>query len=140
VVLSVVQGVLVGKVVRRLGEHRVVPAAIAILCAGMALIPIAGTTAVLVAACGILAFGMGFHSPSITSAISRLSGAHEQGGILGLAQAVASLGRIIGPAWGGLLYDRYGVTSPFYAAAGFLALALLLSLLTIARAPLTRTV
>jgi predicted MFS family arabinose efflux permease len=83
---------------------------------------------------------MGFHSPSITSAISRLSGAHEQGGILGLAQAVASLGRIIGPAWGGFLYDRYGVTSPFYAAAGFLALALLLSLLTIARAPLTRTV
>jgi multidrug resistance protein len=140
VVLSVVQGVLVGKVVRRLGEHRVVPAAIAILCAGMALIPIAGTTTVLVAACGILAVGMGFHSPSITSAISRLSGAHEQGGILGLAQAVASLGRIIGPAWGGFLYDRYGVTSPFYAAAGFLALALLLSLLTIARAPLTRTV
>ena len=138
VVLSIVQGVLVGKVVPRIGEHRVVPAAIAILCAGMALIPLAGTTAVLVAACGILALGMGFHSPSITSAISRLSGAHEQGGVLGLAQAVASLGRIIGPAWGGFLYDRFGVTSPFYAAAGFLALALLLSLATIARAPLTR--
>jgi predicted MFS family arabinose efflux permease len=138
IVLSVVQGLLVGKVVPRLGEHRVVPAAIAILAAGMALIPIAGTTPVLVAACGILAFGMGFHSPSITSAISRLSGSHEQGGILGVAQAVASLARIIGPAWGGFLYDRFGPTSPFYAAAGLLGLALLLSLATIARAPLTR--
>jgi multidrug resistance protein len=138
VVLSVVQGVLVGKVVPKFGEHRVVPAAIAILCAGMVLIPLAGTMLALVTACGILAVGMGFHSPSITSAISRLSGAHEQGGVLGVAQAVASLGRIIGPAWGGLLYDRFGVTSPFYAAAAFLAFALLLSLATIARAPLTR--
>ena len=140
VVLSVVQGVLVGKVVPKLGEHRVVPAAIGILCGGMALIPLAGTTSMLVAACGVLAVGMGFHSPSITSAISRLSGAHEQGGVLGLAQAVASLGRIIGPAWGGFLYDRFGVTSPFYTAAGFLAIALLLSLVTIARAPLPRPV
>ena len=140
VVLSVVQGVLVGKVVPKVGEHRVVPAAIGILCGGMALIPLAGTTSVLVAACAILAVGMGFHSPSITSAISRLSGAHEQGGVLGLAQAVASLGRIIGPAWGGFLYDEFGVTSPFYAAAGFLAVALVLSLATIARAPLTRPV
>jgi MFS transporter, DHA1 family, tetracycline resistance protein len=140
VVLSVVQGVLVGKVVPKLGEHRVIPAAIATLCAGMVLIPLAGTTPVLVTACAILALGMGFHSPSITSAISRLSGAHEQGGILGLAQAVASLGRIVGPAWGGFLYDRFGVTSPFYAAAAFLAFALLLSLATIARAPLTRPV
>jgi MFS transporter, DHA1 family, tetracycline resistance protein len=138
IVLSVVQGLLVGRVVPKLGEHRVVPAAIAILCVGMALIPVAGTTWVLVIACAILALGMGFHSPSITSAISRLSGAHEQGGVLGIAQAVASLGRIIGPAWGGFLYDRFGVTSPFYAAAGFLAVALLLSLATIARAPLTR--
>ena len=136
IVLSIVQGVLVGHVVPRAGEHRIVPAAIATLCVGMALIPLAGTSAMLVGACGILALGMGFHSPSITSSISRLSGADEQGGILGLAQAVASLGRIIGPAWGGFLYDRFGVTSPFYAAAGFLAVALVLSLATVARTPL----
>ncbi len=138
VILSIVQGVLVGRVVPRFGEHRVVPAAIAILCAGMALIPLAGTTAVLLVACAILSVGMGFHSPSITSAISRMSGANEQGGILGLAQAAASLGRIVGPAWGGFLYDRLGITSPFYAAAVFLGLALLLSLATVARAPLAR--
>jgi MFS transporter, DHA1 family, tetracycline resistance protein len=136
VVLSVVQGVLVGRVVPRVGEHRAVPAAIAILCVGMAIIPLADTTSILVGACGVLALGMGFHSPSITSAISRLSGANEQGGILGIAQAVASLGRIVGPAWGGFLYDRFGVTSPFYAAAAFLGLAFLLSLATIARAAL----
>ena len=138
VILSIVQGVLVGRVVPRIGEHRVVPAAIAILCVGMALIPVADTTAMLVVACAILSVGMGFHSPSITSAISRLSGANEQGGILGLAQAAASLGRIVGPTWGGFLYDRFGITSPFYAAAVFLGVALLLSLGTIARAPLPR--
>jgi MFS transporter, DHA1 family, tetracycline resistance protein len=136
VVLSIVQGLLVGKVVPKAGEHRVVPAAIATLCAGMALVPLAGTRVALVAACGVLALGMGFHSPSITSAISRRSRADEQGGILGLAQAVASLGRIIGPAWGGFLYDRFGVTSPFFTASGFLGVAFLLSLVTVARMPL----
>jgi multidrug resistance protein len=140
VVLSIVQGVLVGRVVPRAGEHRVVPAAIAVLCLGMTLIPLAGTTAVLVTACATLALGMGFHSPSMTSSISRVSGADEQGGILGVAQAVASLARIIGPAWGGYLYDRFGVTSPFYAAAAFLGFALLLSLVTVARTPLPREV
>jgi len=137
IILSLVQGVLVGKVVPKAGEHRIVPAAIGILCSGMVLIPLAGTLPVLVAACGILALGMGFHSPSVTSAISRLSRADEQGGILGLAQSVASLGRIVGPAWGGFLYDRFGSASPFYGASAMLAAALLLSLATIAHTPLT---
>jgi len=138
VILSIVQGVLVGRVVPMAGEHRVIPAAIGTLCAGMALVPVARTTLALVGACGVLALGMGFNSPSITSAISRRSGVDEQGGILGLAQAIASLARIIGPAWGGFLYDSFGMSSPFIAASVFLGIAFLLSLLTVARMPLPR--
>jgi multidrug resistance protein len=137
-VLSLVQGLVVGRAVKALGEHRVVPVAVAVLVAGMALVPLARTTAWLLAGCALLSIGVGLHSPSVTSAISRLSRATEQGGILGLAQAVASLARIIGPAWGGFLYDRFGATSPFSAAAGILAFALLLSLVTVAPHPIGR--
>ena len=42
--------------------------------------------------------------------------ADDQGGILGLASSLASLGRVVGPAWGGFLYDRYGMRTPYAAA------------------------
>ena len=129
--LALVQGVFVGRVVRWLGERRVIQAAIALIAAGLALVPLAGGVPLLVAACGLLAAGMGFNTPSITSLISRLSHADEQGGILGLSQSVASLARIIGPAWGGFLYDEFGRTSPFFSASAMLCVAWLLSLATL---------
>ena len=131
--LALVQGVLVGRVVRWLGEGRVIQAAIALIAAGLALVPLAGGVPLLVAACGLLAAGMGFNAPSITSLISRLSHADEQGGILGLSQSVASLARIIGPAWGGFLYDEFGRTSPFFSASAMLCVAWVLSLATLGR-------
>ena len=38
--------------------------------------------------------------------------------MLGLASSLASLGRVVGPAWGGYLYDAYGMTTPYLSAAG----------------------
>lgn len=135
IVLSIVQGFLVGKVVPRVGERRVVPVAILMLAAGLALVPLARNVTMLVAACGILALGMGFNSPSLMSMISRRADADMQGGVLGLSQSLASLARVIGPAWGGWLYDRYGMGTPYVSAAGLMGLAFLLSIMVIARTP-----
>ncbi len=135
IVLAIVQGFLVGKVVPRVGEGRIVPVAILTLAAGLALVPIARNVATLVAACGILALGMGFNSPSIMSMISRRAAADMQGGVLGLSQSLASLARVIGPAWGGWLYDRYGMVTPYVSAAGLMGVAFLLSIAVIARTP-----
>ena len=132
--LALVQGVLVGRVVRVAGERRVIQAAIALIALGLALVPLAGGVPMLLAACGLLAAGMGFNTPSITSLISRLSRADEQGGILGLSQSVASLARIIGPAWGGYLYDAFGRTSPFFSASAMLCVAWIMSLALLAAA------
>jgi multidrug resistance protein len=129
--LAVVQGLLVGRVVPLAGERRVIRSAIAVLAAGLAMVPMAGSVPVLVAACGLLALGMGFNTPSITSLISRLSRPDEQGGMLGLSQSVASLARIIGPAWGGFLYDEFGRTSPFFSASAMLCVAWVLSVATL---------
>ena len=135
IVLSIVQGFLVGKIVPRVGEGRIVPVAILTLAAGLALVPIARNVATLVAACGILALGMGFNSPSLMSMISRRAAADMQGGVLGLSQSLASLARVIGPAWGGWLYDRYGMVTPYVSAAGLMGVAFLLSIAVIARTP-----
>jgi len=117
VVLAVVQGTLVGRAAGLLTERRVVPLALLVLAIGLAGIAFSDTVPMLTMASGTIAVGMGFNSPSLMSLISRLSSQDEQGGILGVSQSVASLARIIGPAWGGFTFDRYGITVPFVFAA-----------------------
>ncbi len=75
----------------------------------------------------LIAVGMGLNSPSLMSLISRLGGPDHQGALLGLSQSLASLARVIGPAWGGFLFDRAGLTAPFVSASIVMLLALSLS-------------
>lgn len=119
-ILAIVQGLLVGRAVRRIGERRLIPLAIGAIGLGIAAIPFVPTIPLLMAALGVLALGMGFNSPSLSSMVSRLSDAADQGGVLGLAQSLSSLGRVVGPAWGGFLFDHYGMTVPYIGAAGLL--------------------
>ena len=122
IVLSVVQGVLVGRVVKRIGERRLIPMAISAIALGIGLLPFAWSVATLLGALGVLAVGMGFNSPACSSMVSRLSSADDQGGILGLASSIASLGRVVGPAFGGFLYDSYGPRTPYLSAAVLMAI------------------
>lgn len=128
VVLATVQGALVGRVVPRFGEHRVVPVALVTMAVALALIPASPSVPVLAAVSGLLAVGMGFNSPSIMSAISQLADARDQGSTLGLSQSLGSLARIIGPAWGGFVFDQFGIGVPFVTAGGLMLVAWGLSL------------
>jgi MFS transporter, DHA1 family, tetracycline resistance protein len=123
VILSLVQGVLVGRVVKRVGERRLIPSAIFAVALGIGLIPFVWNVPTLLGALAVLAIGMGFNNPSLSSMISRLADPNDQGGILGLASSLASLGRVVGPAWGGYLYDAYGMTTPYLSAATLMLIA-----------------
>lgn len=127
VVLALVQGLIVGRAARWVGENRLVPFAILVIALGLALVPLAGSVAMLVVACGTLAVGMGFNSPSLVSLISRLSDRNDQGSVLGISQSLASLARIVGPAWGGLVYDRIGIVFPFVSGAALMLIAFAMS-------------
>jgi multidrug resistance protein len=126
IVLSIVQGVLVGRVVKRIGERRLIPMAILAIALGIGLLPFTWNVATLLGALGVLAMGMGFNSPACSSMMSRLSSADDQGGILGLAASVSSLGRVVGPVIGGFLYDAYGPQTPYVTAAMLMALTSLI--------------
>ena len=128
VVLATVQGLLVGRAVKRVGEHRVVPLAILLLALALGLVPLSGSVAMLTAACALLAVGMGFNGPSVLSVISQLADPRSQGGTLGVSQALGSLARIVGPVWGGWVYDRFGSQVPFVTAAGLMLVACGLSI------------
>ena len=135
-VLAIVNGLLVGRVVPLVGERRVIPFAIGLTGLSLLMVPASHTVPLLFAVCGAMAVGMGFNNPSLTSAVSRLSDPTEQGGMLGLAQSLAALGRIVGPAWGGFLFDWAGITTPFVSAALIMTVALLLAIIGVGRARL----
>ena len=133
VVLALVQGVLVGRVVKRVGEARLIPAAILVIAVGLGLVPLAWTVPMLMLAIGVIAVGMGLNSPSLSSMLSRLSDANDQGGILGLASSLSSLGRVVGPAWGGFLFDHFGMSMPYVSGATIMLMALAVSVVSLAR-------
>jgi multidrug resistance protein len=139
-VLAIVQGTLVGRAARRLTERRVVPMAILLLAAGLGFIALSRTVFFLTAASGLIAVGMGFNNPSLVSLISRLSSQDEQGGVLGVSQSLASLARVFGPAWGGFVFDRFGISIPFLVASGLMFLAFVLSVLGLRHVHLSRPV
>lgn len=127
-ILSLIQGVFVGRVVKRVGERRLIPAAIFLISLSIGMLPFVWSVPTLLVALAILAVGMGFNNPSLSSMVSKLSHEDDQGGILGLASSMASLGRVVGPAWGGLFYDAYGMTTPYLSAAGVMFVAFVVSL------------
>jgi len=129
VVLATVQGVLVGKAVKRIGERRLIPAAIFAVALGLGLVPFAWSVPTLLGALGVLALGMGFNNPSLSSMGSLLADPNDQGGLLRLASSLASLGRVVGPAWGGYLYDAYGMRTPYVSAAALMMIAFTMSII-----------
>ncbi len=127
VILALVQGVLIGKVVPRIGERRLIPLAILAVAIGIGLLPFVWNVPTLLVGLALLAVGLGFNNPSLSSMVSKLSDADDQGGTLGLASSLSSLGRVVGPAWGGYLYDAFGMTTPYLSAAGLMFAAFAVS-------------
>jgi MFS family permease len=76
----------------------------------------------------VLAVGTGIYNPSQSSLISRAAPLDQQGGILGLNQSMSALGRVIGPALSGFLFE-FNQGLPFIAAAIILGVASLLATL-----------
>jgi MFS transporter, DHA1 family, tetracycline resistance protein len=131
--LAMVQGVFVGRVVKRVGEARLIPVAIATIGLGIGLVPFAWSVPMLLVAVGTLAIGMGFNGPSMGAMVSKLTHADDQGGILGLASSLASLGRVVGPAWGGYLFDQFGIAMPYLSASAIMMVAVGVSIVSLRR-------
>jgi multidrug resistance protein len=126
-VLALIQGVVVGRVVKKIEERRLIPIAILAIAASIGMIAFSWNVPTLLLSLGLLAVGMGFNNPSLSSMVSKLSSDDDQGGNLGLASSLASLGRVVGPVWGGYLYDAHGMTTPYVSSAAVMFIAFLVA-------------
>jgi MFS family permease len=127
VTATVIQGGLIGRLQKRFGEVRLARGGVLLLVVSMTALPaMVGSRAMapfLLSAC-LLAAGSGLTNPSLTSLLSRSVAGDAQGGTLGANQSMAALGRVLGPATAGLLFEATP-SLPFYVAAGLIAVGLL---------------
>ena len=126
-IVAIIQGGLIGRLVRRLGEKNVIIVGAASFVLGFTLVPSIYSLPLLYAVAFFIAIGQGLCYPALTSLVSRVSPEGERGSVLGLATSVGSLARFFGPMLIGFLYDLAGAAGAFYGGA-----VLMIGALTIA--------
>ncbi len=117
VVVTVVQGGLIGLLTRHFGEQVLLVAGLILQAVGLATVPYAGNIFGLLGACLPLAFGSGLSTPALSSLLSRSARDEDQGGTLGIGQAAAALGRIGGPISATNAYDHVWYAAPYVGGA-----------------------
>ena len=136
VVGAIIQGGLLGKLVKTFGEKTLAVAGTVIFAAALFALPLAATLPMLLIASTGIAIGNSLVTPTLISLASKSVPPTFQGRILGAMASVASLARIIGPVLGGFLLGRdaepdvlYGKTVYWVSGAiMIIALALAVSL------------
>ncbi|MEB3271366.1 MAG: MFS transporter [Synechococcus sp.] len=117
VVATVVQGGLIGPLVKRWGEWRLSLAGLGFVISGCLLLPLARPASaqpLVFAAVALLALGTGLVTPCLRALVSRRLDDSGQGAALGSLQGLQSLGSFLGPPLAGLAYEGLGRTSPFW--------------------------
>jgi MFS family permease len=121
------QGGGAGPLARMFGERRVLVAGLALFTIAFAVMALAHNVAVTVAALAVLAVGAGMATPSLNSLVGAQSTHEDRGIVMGVNQSASALGRVLGPAVSGLIFDGLGHSAPYAIGAGVLALALALA-------------
>lgn len=127
-ILCLAQGVLVRRLLPRVGEYRMAVSGTLLMTIGLAGIALSArfdSRGSLYAVLPIVVVGFACLTPSLQSLLSRKSSETEQGGILGLGQSASALARILGPWIGAILYD-VSVLAPFWAATGLMVVGVIL--------------
>jgi predicted MFS family arabinose efflux permease len=127
VLVTIVQGGLVGPLTKRFGEKRLLVIGTVLQAVALAALPFATSLAGLLVATAPLAVGSGLASPAISALISRESRAEDQGGTLGIGQSAAAFGRILGPYSGTFTFARISPAFPYVAGAAVMVCAAAIS-------------
>lgn len=126
VVGVLVQGMGVGRLINRFGEEQLLAAGLLISAAGFLLVTLSFDMASALLFIVVLGVGLGVMRPSVSSLLSKHTRA-GQGATMGLQGSFDSLGRVVGPVWGGFVY-QYGIQLPYISGAVVFVLGFVLML------------
>jgi MFS family permease len=123
-IVAAIQGGLIGRFVKKVGEQGVIVIGAAAFTLGFALIPSVWRVPLLYAVAFFIAIGQGLCYPALTALVSKVAPENERGSLLGIATSAGSLARFLGPLLSGFLYDLGGAAGAFYGGAVLMAVAL----------------
>ncbi len=108
VIAAVLQGGLIGRLVKVFGEQRLIAISLVILSAGLLMLPFQQSLGWVMLGLAVFATGSGLNRPPTFGLISQSAPAEQQGATMGVAQSAGSLARIIGPLAAGFFYGIDG--------------------------------
>ena len=113
IMYALAQGLMVGPITKRFGEEKVISSALIGTALGFILILLANTFFTLLVAVSCFILLNSLLKPSALAFVSKnIEG--NQGKAMGITESYMSLGRIIGPLWGGMIFD-VNIHYPFFS-------------------------
>lgn len=122
----ILQGMLIGRLVKRYGEARLAAAGFASLVVSYFFLGATTSAVLLIMVAVVSGFGNGVLRPALTSLVTHQAGPTEQGVVLGITQALTSIAAIIAPVAAGLLIQYGFLSSWAWLAAAMAGVGLLL--------------
>lgn len=126
VVAAIVQGGLLGGLVRRFGEVNLLRVAYLLQAPVLASIPFVRPWLPVLAGCAVLGLGNGLAQPSLSSVVSQAAPPSLSGGVFGVMQSLGAIARILGPLIGMELYSK-AVWLPYAVAAAMMLVPLFMA-------------
>lgn len=121
----ILQGGLLGRLVKRYGELRLTVAGFASSVVAYAAIGFADGLTLLLVGATISAFGGGVLRPVITSRLTQAAGRHEQGAVIGISGSLSSIAMMLAPPTGGAMLEGHWLLAWAMVPASVVALGLI---------------
>ena len=121
----IIQGGLIGRLVRVFGDWGLIRIGLIFATVGFAILGWTFGVAPLLVVLSVIAVATTVVRPAVTSMITQMAGRSEQGGVLGLTQALQSIAQIVAPALSGFVIEHGWLAAWAWMAAIGTGLALL---------------
>jgi len=124
----ITQAFVVGRLVKGIGEKRMITLGLVARGAAWAGMAFAPSVLVMFAYLPFASFGSGIAQPALMALLTFAVPGHMRGQALGVLSAAESVGRMLGPLLAGLLFEAIAPGAPILMAAGISMLAALIAL------------
>lgn len=124
----IVQALLIGPLVKRFGEAKVIVFGVIVLIFSMVMQPLTHNPVTAVILMSTLMAGHSLAFPNIGALVSRSTPADTQGSVLGAQMAVNACARIVAPPFFGLVYASVSPDAPYLLCALMMVGGLLIAL------------
>ncbi len=124
----VMRAVVLGRLVDRFGETRVMRMGALTLAAGLLTIPLPESVFASAAFMSLVPIGTAMLFPSVSALVSHRAPAEELGQTLGVQQSFGGVSRVIAPLWSTAVYQSAGISIPFFIAGGVVLIVAVLAM------------